>query len=484
MFYGPRTRSSTRSTAAPRSWSPSGDHMASDIGPIPWRRWEIFLGSQLSEVTAVRPYGEEPVRRDQKFRTIREPRHLTYLLSPRHGLCHNATRIRAIEPNGMDARIEFTATKCRGVKPEREAFAVRGPRRKSRSFPDPAQLRSVYTDRVQDAPLALAVVVPFFVHGERQALTVRRPHRGVQAHPFGVGNHLHVGSVGGHREYPRIRCFVAATPRIGVALRIVVRDEGDSGPVRGPDRVVLEACTSRQPLPTRAVRVRHRDLILAADSVESVLAGGVHDSRAVGRDIGVMSVPDEPPVGVMGIRIQVGNLPHPCASRVDSPDRLIDAGDQRGGAVGPVKESAMGDEPWSVLARWGPCTTGRGGRYPGWRRGGRGSRHAGRRWRRRGSMGSRPRGFLGRAGLGLGCGGRRCGCGRVHGTLALAARRPRNGHKQQHRRQDRALTYSHQRRSPPSGRPPRTTACIAPALWPCPTGPTTRSARVTERVNT
>ena len=116
-----------------------------------------------------------------------------------------------------------------------------------------------------------------------------------------------------------------------------------------------------------------------------------------------------------------------------------------------------------------------------WRRGD--DWHARRRRRGHGSMGGGTSGYLGRAGLGLGCDGRRCGRGRVRGALALAACRPRYGHKQQHH-EDRALTYPHQHRSPPSGRPPRTTSCIAPAHWPCPTGPTTRSARVTERVNT
>ena len=352
---------------------------------------------------------------------------------------HDLKCIRTIEPNGKDAVIEVVVTIDRGVKPERETFAVRGPRRKSRNLSDPAQLGPVYADRVQDVRI-IGVCWPFFVHGERQALTVRRPHGRVQAHPFCVGNDLHVGSVRGHREYPRIRWFVAATPRIGVALRIVVRDERDSGPVGRPDRIVLETCTSRQTLPPRAVRVRRRDLIPAARSgVVCVLAGGVHDSRAVGRDVGVASIQHGPRI-VFGLRVQVNDLPHPFVSRVDLPDRVADVNDQRGSAVRPVKEPAMGDFPYARPTRLRPEEAprrGGRGRHGG---GGRGHRsHTDRRWGRRdrrragrrrrspdrrGTPPSRP---FGLAGLSRARGGRRSDPGRVLGGLALTACRPRDG---------------------------------------------------------
>ena len=104
----------------------------------------------------------------------------------------------------------------------------------------------------------------------------------------------------------------------------------------------------------------------------------------------------------------------------------------------------MGDIRSPISARMGErrrrgSRHGGGGRAHGShtdRRWGRGDRGHARR-RRRGRLGSRPSGLLRRAELGLGCGGRRCGRGRVHGTLALAACRPRDDQKQQHHGRDR-----------------------------------------------
>ena len=85
---------------------------------------------------------------------------------------------------------------------------------------------------------------------------------------------------------------------VGQSAVAVVRNEGYSGPVGRPSRVVLEMHVVGQPLTTATVDAHAGYLIAQVVSpaqphvmVEGrVLTRGVHDSRAVGRDVSVVAV--------------------------------------------------------------------------------------------------------------------------------------------------------------------------------------------------